>query len=150
MAEFESKARQPLNRRIHTNVTPYYAAISLMSSGMRREARPEDLMRHVCVGAVPPLPFHATWRVGPVPVAVNRSIIVDVAAAIAGLGLVPAPDRLVADSLAAGQFTRVLAGFETPSSGIYAVYPTNRLMTPVIREFVGHVIGESHSRGVPT
>ena len=63
----------------------------MMPSGMRREARPEVLMRHV-----------------------------------------------------------VLAGFETPSSGIYAVYPTNRLMTPVIREFVGHVIGESHSRGVPT
>jgi DNA-binding transcriptional LysR family regulator len=57
-----------------------------------------------------------TWRVGPVPFAVNRSIIVDAtesarAAAIAGLGLVPAPDWLVADALAAGQLTRVLAGF---------------------------------------
>jgi DNA-binding transcriptional LysR family regulator len=51
------------------------------------------------------------------------------AAAIAGLGLVPAPDWLVADVLAAGQLTRVLAEFETPSSGIYAVYPTNHLMT---------------------
>jgi DNA-binding transcriptional LysR family regulator len=44
----------------------------------------------------------------------------------------------------------VLAGFETPSSAIYAVYPANRLMTPVIREFVRQVIGESRSRGVPT
>jgi DNA-binding transcriptional LysR family regulator len=125
----------------------------MMSSGVRREAGPEDFMRHVCVGAAPPLPFHATWRVGLVPVAVNPSIIANAtesarAAAIAGLGLVPAPDgsRRCAGRRPAYAF---LAGFETPSSGIYAVYPANRLMTPVIREFVRHVIGESRSRGVP-
>jgi hypothetical protein len=33
-------------------------------------------------------------------------------------------------------------------SGIYAVYPTKRLLTPAIRLFVQHVIGDMRSRGV--
>jgi DNA-binding transcriptional LysR family regulator len=115
--------------------------------------RPEDIARAQCVGTVPPLPWHAEWRVG-AGVAVRPSILVNSgealrAAAIAGLGLAPAPDWLVADALAAGQLARVLADFETPASGIYAVYPTNRLMTPVVREFVEHVIGDLRTRGVP-
>ena len=52
------------------------------------------------------------------------------AAALAGLGLAAVPEWLVADALVAGQLTRVLAGHEPPSGGIYAVYPTNRLLTP--------------------
>jgi hypothetical protein len=37
---------------------------------------------------------------------------------------------------------------ETTTSDIYAVYPTNRLITPVIREFVEHLIGDLRTRGV--
>jgi len=110
-------------------------------------------MRHVCVGMAPPLPWHAEWRVGGVGVVVRPSLVVNSgdglrAAAIAGLGLTPAPDWLVADALAAGQLARVLTDFETTTSGIYAVYPTNRLITPLIREFVDHVIGDLRARGV--
>jgi DNA-binding transcriptional LysR family regulator len=55
----------------------------------------------------------------------------------------------VADTLAGGRLTRVLPEFETPSSGIYAVYPTNRLLTPLVRLFVEHVISDLRARGVP-
>jgi DNA-binding transcriptional LysR family regulator len=101
----------------------------------------------------PPLPWHAEWRIGGVGVVVGPSLVVNSgdglrAAAIAGLGLTPVPDRLVADALAAGQLARVLTDFETTTSGIYAVYPTNRLITPVIREFVEHLIGDLRARGV--
>jgi DNA-binding transcriptional LysR family regulator len=60
-----------------------------------------------------------------------------------------ASSRYPTDALAAGTLTRVLADLETPSSGIYAVYPTNRLLTRVIRLFVEHVIADLRSRGVP-
>jgi DNA-binding transcriptional LysR family regulator len=115
-------------------------------------AEPQDVLRHVCVGMAPPLPWHAEWRIGGVGVVVRPSLVVNSgdglrAAAIAGLGLTPVPDRLVADALAAGQLARVLTDFET-TSGIYAVYPTDRLITPVIREFVEHLIGDLRARGV--
>jgi DNA-binding transcriptional LysR family regulator len=116
-------------------------------------AEPKDIARHACVGMAPPLPWHAEWRVGGVGVVVSANLVVNSgeslrAAAIAGLGLTPAPDWLVADALATGQLVRVLTDFDTLSSGIYAVYPTNRLLTPIIREFVDHVAGDLRRRGV--
>ena len=85
----------------------------------------------------PPLPWHAEWRVGGVGVVVRPSLVVNSgdslrAAAIAGLGLTPAPDWLVADALSAGRLARVLSDFETPSSG----NPTNRAQEDVRREIV--------------
>jgi DNA-binding transcriptional LysR family regulator len=115
--------------------------------------RPEDIGRHQCIGPFPPLPWHGEWRIG-AGVAIRPSVLVNSgeglrAAAIAGLGLAPAPDWLAADAIAAGQLARVLADFETPEAGIYAVHPTNRLLTPVIREFVDYVVAELRARGVP-
>jgi DNA-binding transcriptional LysR family regulator len=115
--------------------------------------RPEDIVRHQCIGPVPPLPWHGDWRIG-AGVAIRPSVLVNSgeglrAAAIAGLGLAPAPDWLAADAIASGQLARVLADFKTPAAGIYAVYPTNRLLTPVIREFVDYVVVELRARGVP-
>ena len=70
-------------------------------------------------------------------------------AAIAGLGLAPAPEWLVADALVAGRLTRVLADYEPPSGGIYAVYPTNRLLAPRVRVFVDHIARDLRARGLP-
>jgi DNA-binding transcriptional LysR family regulator len=52
------------------------------------------------------------------------------AAAIAGLGVAPVPDRLVTDALAACQLTRVLANYETPSSGILCGLPDHSWSRP--------------------
>lgn len=70
------------------------------------------------------------------------------AAALAGLGLAPAPEWLVADALVAGHLTRVLASHEPPAGGIYAVYPSNRLITPTIRAFVDHLARDLRTRGL--
>jgi DNA-binding transcriptional LysR family regulator len=115
---------------------------------------PQDLVRHHCVGTAAPLPWHDGWRVGDGVVAVNSRLAVNTAeglraAAIAAAGLVPLPDWAVSDALAAGHLARVLAEHATPVSGIYAVYPTNRLLTPVIRAFVDHLVRELRARGVP-
>jgi DNA-binding transcriptional LysR family regulator len=116
-------------------------------------ATPSDLTHHQCVGIAAPLSWRDKWRVGERAVAVQPALLVSTAealraAAVAGVGLVPVPDWIVADALAAGQLTRVLTGYETPSSGIYAVYPTNRLLTPVIRVFVEHIVDDLRARGV--
>jgi DNA-binding transcriptional LysR family regulator len=51
--------------------------------------------------------------------------------------------------MVAGQLTRVLGEHATPSSGIYAVYPTNRLLASRVRLFVDHLARELRQRGLP-
>lgn len=140
-------------RRIGTSRIVVVAAPTYLARSAA-PVHPRDLLSHACVGMTPPLPWHAEWRIGGEGVAVTPGLVVNSgeslrAAAIAGLGITPAPDWLLADAIAAGQVQRVLADYETPAAGIYAVYPTNRLLTPVIREFVEHLIGDLRARGVP-
>lgn len=71
------------------------------------------------------------------------------AAALGGLGLVAAPEWLVADGLVAGQLVRVLDSHPPPSGGLYAVYPTNRLLAPRVRVFVDHLVRDLRARGLP-
>jgi DNA-binding transcriptional LysR family regulator len=71
------------------------------------------------------------------------------AAALAGLGVAAVPEWLVADALVAGQLTRVLDKHETPTGGIYAVYPTNRLLASRVRLFVDHLARDLRARGLP-
>ena len=71
------------------------------------------------------------------------------AAALAGLGLAAVPEWLVADAIVAGQLTSVLDTHPAPVGGIYAVYPTNRLLTPRIRTFVDHLTRDLRARGLP-
>jgi len=42
----------------------------------------------------------------------------------------------------------VLADHEPPSGGIYAVYPTNRLLAPRVRVFVDHIARDLRARGL--
>ena len=55
----------------------------------------------------------------------------------------------MADAVVAGQLTRVLGAHETPSGGIYAVYPTNRLLASRVRLFVDHLARDLRQRGLP-
>ena len=97
-------------------------------------AKPHDILRHRLIGFAP-LAWRDTWRIGKETIVVQPRLLTSNSeslrsAALAGLGLAAVPEWLVADALIAGQLMRVLAGHETPSVGIYAVYPTNRLLTP--------------------
>ncbi len=113
---------------------------------------PADLTRHRCVGFTP-LAWRDTWRVGGESIAVRPALLTDNteslrAAALAGIGLVALPDWVVADALVAGALQRVLPDCETPESGIFAAYPTNRLMAPKVRAFVDHVAAGLRARGL--
>jgi DNA-binding transcriptional LysR family regulator len=116
-------------------------------------AVPQDVARHRCIG-FSPLPWRESWRLGNEVVAVRPVLLTDNAeslraAALAGIGLAALPDWAVADALASGQLQRVLPDCETPVSGIFAVYPTNRLMAPKVRAFVDHVAIMLRDHGLP-
>jgi DNA-binding transcriptional LysR family regulator len=116
-------------------------------------AQPDDVAMHRCIG-FSPLPWRDTWRIGEVSVPVRPVLLTDNAeslraAALAGLGLGAIPDWAVSDALASGSLRRVLGGYDTPASGIFAVYPTNRLMAPKVRAFVDHVAAMLRDRGLP-
>ena len=105
--------------------------------------RPADLVRHHLIG-FSPLHWRDTWTLGAESVAVRPRLLTNLSgslrsAALAGLGLAALPGWMVADALAAGALVRVLADHPAPSRGIYAVYPTNRLLTPAVRAFVDHL-----------
>ena len=59
------------------------------------------------------------------------------------------PDWLAAEALSDGRLTQVLSRHATPLTGIYAVYPTRRLITPKVRVFVDHLARELRARGLP-
>jgi DNA-binding transcriptional LysR family regulator len=115
-------------------------------------AVPADVARHRCIGFAP-LPWRDRWRLGGETVAIRPVLLTDNteslrAAALAGIGLAALPDWAVVDALAAGTLQRVLADAASPESGIFAVYPTNRLMTPKVRAFVDHVAAGLRARGL--
>lgn len=114
--------------------------------------KPRDIVGHRLIGFAP-LAWRDTWRIGTETIAVQPRLLVNNseslrAAALSGLGLAAIPEWLIADSLAAGLVSRVLPSEETPLGGIYAVYPTNRLLTPKIRAFVDHTVRDLRSRGL--
>jgi DNA-binding transcriptional LysR family regulator len=116
-------------------------------------AKPADVAAHRCIG-FSPLAWRDTWRVGDEAVPVRPVLLTDNAeslraAALAGVGLVAIPDWAVSDALASGSLRRVLPGYDMPTSGIFAVYPTNRLMAPKVRAFVDHVATMLRDRGLP-
>ncbi|MGE5465725.1 MAG: LysR family transcriptional regulator [Methanocella sp.] len=62
-----------------------------------------------------------------------------IAAAIAGLGVVFEPDFMLKAALDSGQLVRVLPGYESTPSEIWAVYPSRRHLSAKVRLFVDHV-----------
>lgn len=107
-------------------------------------ARPEDLPTHRIIG-FSPLYWGREWRFeddrGPVAVPVAPALSTNQvetmrAAALAGIGLAAIPSWMVAEDLAAGALVQVLRAWRTPESGLYAVYPSNRLMAAKVKLFV--------------
>jgi DNA-binding transcriptional LysR family regulator len=61
-------------------------------------------------------------------------------AALNGLGLTTLPSWVVDEELATGRLVQVLKEWATPESGIYAVYPSNRMIAPKVRRFVEAIV----------
>lgn len=138
-------------RRIGTQRIVIVAAPAyLAAAGM--PGAPRDLLSHRLIG-FSPLAWRDTWRIGRETLAVAPRLLTDSgeslrAAALAGLGIAAAPDWLVADALVSGQLVRLLPEEAMPSGGIYAVYPTHRLLASRVRLFVDHLARDLERRGL--
>jgi DNA-binding transcriptional LysR family regulator len=90
---------------------------------------PDDLLRHACFG-VSLMPWGDEC---------SNSADILRAAALSGLGIALLPSWAVGDDLRSRALTRILPGCEPPPSAVYAVYPSNRLMSAKVRAFVDHL-----------
>ncbi|MCP3662627.1 MAG: LysR family transcriptional regulator [Gammaproteobacteria bacterium] len=63
-------------------------------------------------------------------------------AAISGLGITLLPWSLCKDAVNQKQLTPVLENWQLPMSGIYAVYPSSRHLTPTVRSFIDFIISK--------
>ncbi len=126
-----------VNRRIVCGAPAYLAA-----HGVPR--MPQDLRRHDCLN-YSYLASGDEWRFrgpeGPLTVRVRGSCTANngdvlVQAAIAGLGLILTPTFLVGEALRSGRLVPVLGEFCDSDTGIYALWPQTRHLSPKVRAFV--------------
>ena len=112
-----------------------------------RPDRAEDIVRFPLIG-FRPLFWAREWRFrrGGEMLAVQVSPVLSVnstaalrSALLSGIGMTALPIWAVADEIASGRLVRVLENEMLPESGIYAVYPSNRLITAKVRRFVDHL-----------
>ena len=142
-------------RRIGTSQVVVVASPDYLAKAGRPE-RPEDVTRFRCLG-YSPLFWGHEWRFtgarGAVNVPVKPILLSNNAeslraAVISGIGLAALPNWGVADLLAGGSAVRVLEDWETAEAGIFAVYPSNRMMTPKVRRFVDHIAAALKGKGL--
>src|SRR5216683_1345528 len=103
-----------------------------------------DLARHHCVIAGPST-GSAHWVLdgprGQETVAVSGRFAANemqavVAAAIAGYGIAQLPYQVAEASVRDGRLRRVLDDYTTPVGGLYAVYPSSRHVSPLVKAFI--------------
>ncbi len=146
-------------RRLATS-QPFVVAAPSYLAAQGAPTQPADIAHHRCI-AYSTMHWAHTWSFTrsdggkptrhdiPVrPVLLVNGIEALVTAARTGLGLAVAPDWAVGDALADGSLTRVLVDFDAAKAGIYAVYPSNRLIPPAIRAFVDHLARDLRARGL--
>ena len=59
---------------------------------------------------------------------------------LGGVGFGILPRFFIADELAAGRLVELLPGWSLPRGGVYAVFPSGRLVPPKVRRFVDHLV----------
>jgi DNA-binding transcriptional LysR family regulator len=59
-----------------------------------------------------------------------------IAAAIAGYGIAQLPYQAAQASVMDGRLRRVLGDYTTPVGGLYAVYPSSRHVSPLVKAFI--------------
>jgi DNA-binding transcriptional LysR family regulator len=103
-----------------------------------------DLARHHCVIAGPST-GSAHWVLdgprGQETVSVSGRFAANemqavIAAAIAGYGIAQLPYQVAEVLVRNGRLRRVLGDYTTPVGGVYAVYPTSRHVSPLVKAFI--------------
>jgi DNA-binding transcriptional LysR family regulator len=133
-------------RRLATSHVVVVASPDYLA-GHRAPERPEDVAEHRTIG-FSPLCWGHEWRFErdgeAVSVPIQPILRTDAAetlrsAALCGVGLTALPDWMVAKEIAAGELVQLLPSWKTAESGIYTVYPSNRLMAAKVKAFADFV-----------
>lgn len=116
---------------------------------------PADLARHQCVIAGLSA-AGANWVLegphGQETVTVSGRFAANemraaIAAAIAGYGIAQLPHQIAEAPIGQGQLRRVLADYITPAGGVYAVYPSSRHLSPLVKAFIDLAAGRLDDAG---
>jgi DNA-binding transcriptional LysR family regulator len=134
-------------RRLGTSRVGLYAAPAYLECA-GTPLHPSELVGHRTL-AFAPLYFAHEWRftVGgrPITIPARPSLLANSSeilrsAATAGLGITALPVWNVADLIESGALVQILEEFPVPESALFAVYASNRLMTPKVKLFVDHIV----------
>lgn len=140
-------AQQPAENMIVRKLGRSRVAILAAPSYLEKFGAPQtphEIAAHRCIG-FSPLFWGREWRfIGPeglVNVPIRPILLCNSAytlreAALNGLGLTTLPTWVVDEELVSGRLIEVLKDWGTPESGVYAVYPSNRMIAPKVRRFV--------------
>lgn len=129
----------PRRQRFVTAAAPSYLAAH------GRPSHPRDLLDHACLrhrfpsGVVPPWEFEReaqVLRVLPSGRLLTNTIDLQLATALAGLGIITSFEEFLAPALASGALEPVLEEWWQEFSGPYLYYPTRRHMPAPLRAFV--------------
>jgi len=107
---------------------------------------PEEIARHNCLRFVGANGRAQPWAFrGVSPFAVSGNFAADqgdalLAAAVAGVGLLQAPDVMVADQLARGELVEVLRGHAAPGPPLNILFAPGRVASPKVRAFADFVM----------
>jgi DNA-binding transcriptional LysR family regulator len=107
-------------------------------------ASPTELSTHACLGYTL-TGTGSEWRMegpdGTVVVPVSGPVRADNGdflrlAGVSGAGVLFQPRFIVADDLAAGRLLRILPEWQSAELGVYAVYPSRKLLSAKVRTFI--------------
>jgi DNA-binding transcriptional LysR family regulator len=119
-------------------------------------AHPRDLLRHACIRHMFSGGRRSIWelkrrkeivRVVPNGRLASESSDVEVAGAVAGLGILFTFEEFVAEALADGRLVRVLNEWQEEFTGPRLYYNSRRQMPAALRAFVDFIKSHSHGGG---
>jgi len=109
-------------------------------TGLPLIARSDDLHDHDVRWVLAPGAHTAddpqTYRLGGTPRLVTNDLSVQMAAAVAGIGIALIPEIMAAPALADGSLHHVLPDWSTPEFSLHLVYPLPRGILPSVRSFI--------------
>jgi DNA-binding transcriptional LysR family regulator len=138
----------PLGPRRQCYVT---AAAPAYLEARGRPGHPRDLLGHAAIRHLFPSGVTSVWeferdgeeiKIAPPGPLLSTSVDMELAAAVAGLGIVHGFDALVEPLIAQGRLERLLPEWSPSFSGPWLYYPSRRHLTAPMRAFVDFVKGE--------
>ena len=113
-----------------------------------RPSHPKDLLGHACIrhrfssGVSPPWEFERdgeSVRISPSGPLIASNLELEIAAAVAGLGVIASFEGFLAPAIASGALEPVLEDWSQRFSGPFLYYASRRHMPPPLRAFVDYI-----------